>query len=76
MCGLIGWISPRADEAVFRKALGLIAHRGPDGEGVFEGTAGANRVLPGGNGACAFFTEPPCCRRGDLHRRSLGAGRR
>jgi asparagine synthase (glutamine-hydrolysing) len=47
MCGLIGWISPRADEALFRKALGLIAHRGPDGEGVFEGTAGASRVLLG-----------------------------
>lgn len=47
MCGIIGWVSPRADEAVFRKALGLIAHRGPDGEGLFQGTAGVNRVFLG-----------------------------
>jgi asparagine synthase (glutamine-hydrolysing) len=39
MCGLLGQVGGGADRAGFERALDLLAHRGPDGHGVFEGKA-------------------------------------
>jgi asparagine synthase (glutamine-hydrolysing) len=38
MCGLLGWVFPRGDDAGdrFDRALDLLAHRGPDDRGVFS----------------------------------------
>ena len=35
MCGILGAI-PSVDKVKFQKVLGLLAHRGPDGEGVWK----------------------------------------
>lgn len=35
MCGILGAV-PAVDQGAFRHALGLLTHRGPDGEGVFQ----------------------------------------
>lgn len=37
MCGIAGWIGPRAGEAVAIRMADAIAHRGPDGSGVWTG---------------------------------------
>lgn len=34
MCGILGHL-PAIDEQPFRKVLGLLAHRGPDGDGIY-----------------------------------------
>lgn len=42
MCGIAGWIGPPAahrDQHTLRQMLDTMAHRGPDGEGVYVGAA-------------------------------------
>ena len=36
MCGILGWIGTGASREEFSMHLGLLRHRGPDGEGVWE----------------------------------------
>ena len=36
MCGILGVTGGRVSHDEFRRALGLIEHRGPDDEGVYE----------------------------------------
>ncbi len=33
MCGIVGWVGPRGDEASLNRMMASIAHRGPDGSG-------------------------------------------
>jgi len=37
MCGICGMIGPGADQAIVQKMIRSIAHRGPDGEGLYQG---------------------------------------
>jgi asparagine synthase (glutamine-hydrolysing) len=37
MCGICGMVGPGADEAIVRRMMHAIAHRGPDGEGLYRG---------------------------------------
>ncbi len=37
MCGICGMIGPGADQAIVQKMIRSIAHRGPDGEGIYQG---------------------------------------
>jgi asparagine synthase (glutamine-hydrolysing) len=39
MCGIIGYVASER-RAFFERGLGLIAHRGPDGEGIADGVIG------------------------------------
>ncbi len=41
MCGIAGFIAREADPAALPRMLRQIAHRGPDGEGSWQGEAGA-----------------------------------
>jgi len=47
MCGFAGFIAREADPAALPRMLREIAHRGPDGEGTWEGTAGPWQVVLG-----------------------------
>ncbi|MGA6955073.1 MAG: asparagine synthase (glutamine-hydrolyzing) [Candidatus Acidiferrales bacterium] len=56
ICGAIGFDSPETGEAVVRRMLAAIVHRGPDEEGIFSAppvVAGSRRLsiidLPGGS---------------------------
>ncbi|HEX8964765.1 MAG TPA: asparagine synthetase B, partial [Rhodocyclaceae bacterium] len=48
MCGIAGWVAP-ADSAWDRRAmagmLAAIAHRGPDGEGIYAAAAAEGRQV-------------------------------
>ena len=66
MCGIVGFIHPSPDAPIDRRALKealrLIAHRGPDGEGVFigKGAALGHRrlsIVDLENGAQPMFNE-------------------
>ena len=56
MCGIVGFIHPSPDAPIDRRALKealrLIAHRGPDGEGVFIGKGAQGAVLQIGVAQC------------------------
>jgi asparagine synthase (glutamine-hydrolysing) len=46
MCGIAGYIGPTPpDEAAARRTLAAMAHRGPDGDGMWRGAIGAASVL-------------------------------
>src|SRR5580698_10754010 len=47
MCGIAGFIARQADPAALPRMLRQIAHRGPDGEGAWDGAAGGWRVTLG-----------------------------
>jgi len=47
MCGLLGQCGENVDRPRFGRALDLLAHRGPDGQGTFEGKAGRETALLG-----------------------------
>jgi asparagine synthase (glutamine-hydrolysing) len=47
MCGIAGFIAREADPAALPRMLRQIAHRGPDGEGAWDGAAGGWRVALG-----------------------------
>jgi asparagine synthase (glutamine-hydrolysing) len=47
MCGIAGFIAREADPAALPRMLREIAHRGPDGEGSWQGTAGPFTVALG-----------------------------
>ena len=47
MCGIAGFIAREADPAALPRMLREIAHRGPDGEGIWRGTAGPFTVALG-----------------------------
>jgi asparagine synthase (glutamine-hydrolysing) len=47
MCGIAGFVARQADPAALPRMLRQIAHRGPDGEGAWEGAAGGWRVALG-----------------------------
>jgi asparagine synthase (glutamine-hydrolysing) len=47
MCGLLGQVGGSGDRAGFERALDLLAHRGPDGQGIFEGKAAGESVRLG-----------------------------
>src|SRR3954470_4102939 len=42
MCGIAGFIAREADPAALPRMLREIAHRGPDGEGIWRGAAGGS----------------------------------
>jgi len=37
MCGICGIVGPGADQKIIKKMVRSIAHRGPDGEGIYQG---------------------------------------
>lgn len=37
MCGICGMAGPGADQAIVKKMIRSIAHRGPDGDGIYQG---------------------------------------
>lgn len=46
MCGIAGYIGPRPpSDAAARRALVAMAHRGPDGEGLWRGQVAGSQVL-------------------------------
>jgi asparagine synthase (glutamine-hydrolysing) len=48
MCGIAGWIgahAPGRDAAALRRMLAAIAHRGPDGEGIFSARAASGDAV-------------------------------
>ncbi|HLK92762.1 MAG TPA: asparagine synthase (glutamine-hydrolyzing) [Polyangia bacterium] len=47
MCGIAGFVARQADPAALPRMLRQIAHRGPDGEGSWRGTAGPFTVALG-----------------------------
>ncbi len=47
MCGIAGFVARQADPAALPRMLRQIAHRGPDGEGTWQGTAGPYTVALG-----------------------------
>ena len=50
MCGILALAGPRGtlpDDAACRAALGLMAHRGPDGEGLHRWTVGDTEIVLG-----------------------------
>src|SRR5215469_4304674 len=47
MCGIAGFIAREADPAALPRMLRQIVHRGPDGEGSWQGVAGPFTVALG-----------------------------
>ena len=45
MCGIAGILSPRPETAMVRRMMSAIAHRGPDGDGVWSAQAQGGRHL-------------------------------
>jgi asparagine synthase (glutamine-hydrolysing) len=58
MCGIVGFTG-RSDEATARRMIAAVAHRGPDGSGLWTAPAGTDRTLALGHTRLAIIDLSP-----------------